>query len=514
MDFVLSSAMDLLINCLFMNATTFPQDCLLPEQLVIGQAIPQDFLKILLDKLSGDNKTFLVNQEDPEGRQQGPETQLNDEPSDDMDGKEDLLSLLQAWFLWDQTNTGQPPVQNDADEKGEGAGADPATADPSKIMKDDVKAGTEPRIHFSGRTDDYRNLIIAKDHIIAKDDTIPNDGATTKYDTTTKDGAAAKDDLPAAIPDTTEGYVQMFQPVPADTNRFLPVQDTAIVNEKEDTVHMDDIPIKPVFYKQKEDHPLKVFASAASTEDKPLSISEDGSETELSGDYRVLFQKRDVEMPNRKTPIGKVLIPDAPFLTARNAAEDDGKTPPPIVKRPAETVTPDGTPEKKVEAIPGDDRESAIPKNDSNLFQRGDHLKTEVLHGKDGTKVYDKTAFGSIIADRVERVVEQYANKSSSSDMVVRLKIDGKETILVGLKDEGQKISVQIKTGSEGVMNFIQSQKDAIIKSLEGKNIYATIMVDINDQRGFERNNRDGGKEENTRDEEQEEFGAYLNAMA
>ncbi|MDD5243344.1 MAG: hypothetical protein PHU49_04945, partial [Syntrophorhabdaceae bacterium] len=216
---------------------------------------------------------------------------------------------------------------------------------------------------------------------------------------------------------------------------------------------------------------------------------------------------------NQKAPSGKVIIPDEPFLIARDDAGDDGNKTMLTVKRPAETITPGGVSEK-VRAISGNDQEPTMVKSDANLFQRGDHFKTEMLHGKDGVKVSDKTVFGSIIADRVEQVVERYANKNSSIDMVVRLKIDGKETILVGLKDEGQKISVQIKTGSEGVMNFIQSQKDAITKNLEGKNIYATIMVDINDQRGFEKNDRNGRKEKNTRNEEEEEFSAYLNTMA
>lgn len=489
MDFVLSFVMDLLINCFFMNTTKPSQDCLLPEQLVIGQAIPQDFLGILLDKLSEDNKTFFVNQEDLEGKQQEPETKQNDQPSGGMSDKKDLLSLLQALFLRNQENIDQTSTQNGSDEKEEDTGAYFAMADLLKIVKSDTKTGTESRIRLFGQADDRPDLITAKDDITAKDHPLDT------------------------LPDTIEGSVQMFQAALADKNQFLPVQDNVIVKEQHDTTHVDDIPVKPVFYKQEEDHPLKTFTYAAATEDKPLLIGEGGRETELNEDYRVLFQKRDVGVLNQKAPSGKVIIPDEPFLIARDDAGDDGNKTMLTVKRPAETITPGGVSEK-VRAISGNDQEPTMVKSDANLFQRGDHFKTEMLHGKDGVKVSDKTVFGSIIADRVEQVVERYANKNSSIDMVVRLKIDGKETILVGLKDEGQKISVQIKTGSEGVMNFIQSQKDAITKNLEGKNIYATIMVDINDQRGFEKNDRNGRKEKNTRNEEEEEFSAYLNTMA
>jgi hypothetical protein len=49
------------------------------------------------------------------------------------------------------------------------------------------------------------------------------------------------------------------------------------------------------------------------------------------------------------------------------------------------------------------------------------------------------------MTDRIEKIVEHYANKGVSADLVVRLKIDEKETLIVGLKDQGQTVAVEIK---------------------------------------------------------------------
>jgi len=90
-------------------------------------------------------------------------------------------------------------------------------------------------------------------------------------------------------------------------------------------------------------------------------------------------------------------------------------------------------------------------------------------------------------------VVEQYMNRKESMDMVLRLKIDDKDTLLVGLRNEGQKITVDVKTTNESLMNMLQSNKEAISKNLESKHIYANIFVDPNGEGGFDR--REGRRE-------------------
>ena len=98
--------------------------------------------------------------------------------------------------------------------------------------------------------------------------------------------------------------------------------------------------------------------------------------------------------------------------------------------------------------------------------------------------------------------------------MTVKLKIDDNETILVGLRGEGSRVTVEVKTANENTMNFIQSQKDDLVKNLENKHIMTTIHVDIDqDARGRQQHDR---RRENGQDgpEEHEDFGTFFEAMA
>ena len=114
--------------------------------------------------------------------------------------------------------------------------------------------------------------------------------------------------------------------------------------------------------------------------------------------------------------------------------------------------------------------------DERQLLSQNDYAKTNTLFAKETGKVSEKTPFASVMTDRIEKIVEQYANKNVSMDMVVRLKIDEKETLLVGLKDQGGSITVEVKTTNETMGNFLLSQKEEIAKQLEGKNVYANHL--------------------------------------
>lgn len=450
----------------------------------MGQAIPQDFLAILLDRLSDGSKTFLVGTEGPEDKQEGPDTVQGEEPSGDMDNKKGLMSLLQSWLLWEQDSEERPPVFidgiDDAGEEEECVVAHPEIAEALDAGCSDSKAGAEPLIRFSGHRDD------SADH-------------------------ATADDRPAASPEKAAEQAMMFQAALTDKGLFVPVQDSMVVEERQGTVYADDRAARYIIQEKEGGLPLKPSEPVVTGEEKPLPAEQDGAEKELNGDYRILFQKRDAGTMDRKDIYGKGIVPDEAILQPQEGIEDGQDMASLTAKRPSAPISPEGTTEK-VKAVPGDERESAMAEKEASLFQRGEDPRADRLYGKEGTKAFDR-AFGSAIADRVAQVVEQYANKGTSMDMVMRLKIDDKETVLVGLKDDGQKVTVQIKTGSEGVMNFIQSQKDTIMRHLEGKNIYAHIMVDINDQREFERRDRHEQEEKKGQYEEGEDFSAFLNGL-
>lgn len=482
MDLVLSFVMDLLINCLFMNAAKPSQDCLLPEQSVIGQAIQQDFLGILLDRLSSDSKVLLENREGPGEKQQEGQTKQNDRSSGDMEGKADLLALLQPRFFRDQENVDRPSVPDGAEEKEEGAGTDLAITDLLKAQVHDMRSGAGPRPFLTVQTDDRPDIV------------------------------KAEDELPDVFPEAAMEPVLMFQAGLSEQDQTVPLQDNVAVMEGQDATRIDAIQTGTVPYKQ-EMHLLKKFRPVEATEEKQLPIDEDSVDTELNRDLSISFQKKDIEVLKQKGVPDKTINIDEPVPVSRDVVANKGDTTVPATKRPKDAASPDAVSEK-VKAVSGDGQGSETIKNEANFYQRGENPRVDALYGKEGAKALDRTAFGSVIADRVSQVVEQYANRNTSMDMVMRLKIDEKETILVGLKDDGQKITVQIKTGSEGVMSFIQSQKDTIMRHLEGKNIYANIMVDINDQRGFEKRDRRDQKEERGQQEQEEEFSAFLDALS
>ena len=151
--------------------------------------------------------------------------------------------------------------------------------------------------------------------------------------------------------------------------------------------------------------------------------------------------------------------------------------------------------------------------DERQLLSQNDYTKTGNHLDKEAGKVLEKTPFTSIMTERIEKIVEQYAGKSVSMDMVVRLKIDEKETILVGLKEQGQRVTVEVKTTNTGMGTFLQSQKEEITRQLEGKNIYANIYVDVQNENREKRDQRDHQKKRSD-GQENEDFVGFLEAMA
>jgi hypothetical protein len=146
-------------------------------------------------------------------------------------------------------------------------------------------------------------------------------------------------------------------------------------------------------------------------------------------------------------------------------------------------------------------------------LSQNDYTKIGNHLDKEAGKVLEKAPFISIMTDRIEKIVEQYAGKSVSMDMVVRLKIDEKETILVGLKEQGQRVAVEVKTTNAGMGTFLQSQKEEITRQLEGKNIYANIYVDVQNENREKRDQRDHQKKRSD-GQEKEDFVGFLEVMA
>jgi hypothetical protein len=152
--------------------------------------------------------------------------------------------------------------------------------------------------------------------------------------------------------------------------------------------------------------------------------------------------------------------------------------------------------------------------DERQLLSQNDYTKTSMPLDKETGKVSEKTPFASVMTDRIEKIVEQYANKNVSMDMVVRLKIDEKETLLIGLKEQGQRVIVEVKTTNESMGTFLQSQKEEIARQLAGKHIYANIYVDLQNENRGKREQRDNQQKKRSNEQDKQDFVGFIEAMA
>lgn len=153
------------------------------------------------------------------------------------------------------------------------------------------------------------------------------------------------------------------------------------------------------------------------------------------------------------------------------------------------------------------------PGNENSLSLHGNVRQMNGEHKPD-VRAVAKNDFSATMIDKIEKIAEQYAVKNPGMDMTVKLKINDNETILVGLRDEGTSVTVEVKTANENTLNFIQSQKSDLVKNLEDKHIMTTIHVDIDQdaQNRREQGKRREDNRENT--EETRDFGNFFEALA
>ncbi len=92
--------------------------------------------------------------------------------------------------------------------------------------------------------------------------------------------------------------------------------------------------------------------------------------------------------------------------------------------------------------------------------------------------------------ERFDRIMEQVGTGSAPHDMTVRLTVGNEDSLVLGLKDLGQTVTVEIRGSNQGMINLLQSQRDVIISHLEGKDISANIIIDPNASGTPERRDR------------------------
>jgi hypothetical protein len=153
-------------------------------------------------------------------------------------------------------------------------------------------------------------------------------------------------------------------------------------------------------------------------------------------------------------------------------------------------------------------------KRSSVEMPQGDTFRSNIFQVKDNNMTFEKGSFTSFVNDRIEKIVEQFSSRNSQMDMVVRLKLDDKETLLVGLRHEGQKVIVDVKASNDGLVNLLQAHKDDIARHLEDKNIFTNIFVQPDGERNFERQSQRENKKEDSKQEANTSFVNILEATA
>jgi hypothetical protein len=115
--------------------------------------------------------------------------------------------------------------------------------------------------------------------------------------------------------------------------------------------------------------------------------------------------------------------------------------------------------------------------------------------------------------------MEQFNARASSHDLTVRLELGNKESLLLGFKDMGQGITVEVKASHQAITDLLQTQKDVIIKHLESKDVHATFQIDPDASATPDRRDRREPKDLHRNpfsnpSAEGEEFGEYLEVFA
>jgi hypothetical protein len=157
-----------------------------------------------------------------------------------------------------------------------------------------------------------------------------------------------------------------------------------------------------------------------------------------------------------------------------------------------------------------DEVASVSPQKASSEVPQADSFSSNVFQVKDNNMTFEKGSFTSFVTDRIEKIVEQFSSKSSQIDMVVRLKLDDKETLLVGLRHEGQKVIVDVKASNDGLVNLLQAHKDDIARHLEDKNIFTSIFVQPDGEKNFQRQNQ---REQDKEDRKQEANASFVSIL-
>jgi len=119
--------------------------------------------------------------------------------------------------------------------------------------------------------------------------------------------------------------------------------------------------------------------------------------------------------------------------------------------------------------------------------------------------------------ERFEQIVGQLGSRPGSHDLVVKLDVGSEGSLVLGLKDLGQSVTVEVRASNQSMINLLTSQRDAIVRHLEGKDIHANIVIDPNasetPERREKREARQARAAANPGQDGDEAFGTFLERL-
>jgi hypothetical protein len=119
--------------------------------------------------------------------------------------------------------------------------------------------------------------------------------------------------------------------------------------------------------------------------------------------------------------------------------------------------------------------------------------------------------------ERFQKIIEQFGSGSGQHDLTVKLDMGKEGSVVLGLKDLGPSVTVEVRASDQGIVNLLQSQKDSIIRNLEGKDVHANIFIDPNASGTPDKRDRgETGKQRTFQStpEVDEGFGEFLDVFA
>ena len=109
--------------------------------------------------------------------------------------------------------------------------------------------------------------------------------------------------------------------------------------------------------------------------------------------------------------------------------------------------------------------------------------------------------------ERFDQVMKQAGGGKGVHDLTVRLTVGNEGRLVLGLKDLGGSVTVEVKASNQGMIDLLQSQRDVIISRLESKDIYADLVIDPNASGTPEKRDKEGDGAEYARSPEADRRG-------